>query len=110
MGRGVTCDEAAAGGGGGDGSLYTEVSSSTVVFEDMSDFRKSSKSYRDHDVGDVFFGTDDIADTRDLLYKEDVLESYRRDEALKSSKKRQKKRCSLIAQCFQFLNLMFCIR
>ncbi|KAF5743604.1 hypothetical protein HS088_TW08G00189 [Tripterygium wilfordii] len=104
MARGVTsCDEAGATAAGGN------VSSSTALFEPTSDFRESSKSYMDYDVGDVFFGTDDLADTRDFLYKEDVIESYRRDRALKLVKRRDK-RSSSIAECFEFLKLILCIR
>ncbi|KAJ0098695.1 hypothetical protein Patl1_19869 [Pistacia atlantica] len=58
---------------------------------------------------DIFFGVDDMGDSRDFMYKEDVIEFYRREEPTKSLRSIQRERSS-IADCFEFFKFICCIR
>ncbi|MBA0639207.1 hypothetical protein Goklo_022254 [Gossypium klotzschianum] len=78
------------GGGGGSGGQYFTQSSSLSTSSSSDSLYHSSINRGT--IGDVFFGTDDIRDTRDLLYKEDVLESYQKETAQKYLRQRSKKR------------------
>ncbi|KAK5817602.1 hypothetical protein PVK06_022529 [Gossypium arboreum] len=78
------------GGGGGSGGQYFTQSSSLSTSSSSDSLYHSSVNRGT--IGDVFFGTDDIRDTRDLLYKEDVLESYHKETAQKYLRQRSKKR------------------
>ncbi|XWS36957.1 hypothetical protein CRYUN_Cryun19dG0002100 [Craigia yunnanensis] len=79
------------GTGGGSGRQYiTQCSPSPFSsFPRFDSFNYSSLNRCS--IGDVFFGTDDIKDTRELMYKEDVVASYHRETAMKSLKRRSKK-------------------
>jgi len=58
-------------------------------------------------VGDVFFGNDDHSELNNYMYKEDVIESVRRERELKELRKREKKRrSSYFGQCFDFFALL----
>ncbi|OMO94894.1 hypothetical protein CCACVL1_05723 [Corchorus capsularis] len=90
-GDGSSCD---GGGGGGSGRHQSTTtlsfpSSSTSSYLHVDSFHFSSLDRGS--IGDVFFGSDDISDTKDLDYKEDVLESYRKETAMKSLRRRAKK-------------------
>ncbi|MBA0790014.1 hypothetical protein Gohar_014688 [Gossypium harknessii] len=78
------------GGGGASGGQYFTQSSSLSTSSSSDSLYHSSINRGT--IGDVFFGTDDIRDTRDLLYKEDVLESYQKETAQKYLRQRSKKR------------------
>ncbi|OMO98118.1 hypothetical protein COLO4_14118 [Corchorus olitorius] len=99
-GDGSSCD----GGGGGSGRhQFTTLSSSSAT---SSYFHVDSFHYSSLDrgsIGDVFFGSDDISDTKDLDYKEDVLESYRKETAMKSLRRRAKKGSF---GCIEFLKFL----
>ncbi|KAL5810894.1 hypothetical protein ACOSQ4_027462 [Xanthoceras sorbifolium] len=115
MARGVSssCDDGGpggadidGGGGGGGGCRKREV---------RQDFHygpllqySSSDDDDDDDRGDMFFGTDDIGEFRDFIYKEDVIEAYRRDCAMKSFRRKQKGWLSVF-RCFEFLKALCCI-
>ncbi|KAK8571195.1 hypothetical protein V6N13_025750 [Hibiscus sabdariffa] len=73
---------------GGSGSQYTTPSYSSFPISDS--FYQASMSRGT--IGDVFFGTDDMKDTRDLVYKGDVLESYQRETAVKYLRRRRSKK------------------
>ncbi|KAJ4706234.1 hypothetical protein OWV82_019911 [Melia azedarach] len=123
MARGVSCGDDGGGdvvsGGGGSGGTAGEFRSVCVKRVSSSSFAESRKTYcSDHDtrtkasssendMSDVFFGVDDIEETSDLIYREDLLECYRRERALKSFRKVQKRSSSII-RCFEFLKLFCC--
>ncbi|XVF11203.1 hypothetical protein REPUB_Repub08aG0005700 [Reevesia pubescens] len=85
-------DATGGGGGGGSGRQY---------ITQYSSLNRGT-------MGDVFFGTDDIKDTRDLMYKEDVLESYRQETAMKSLRRQSKKGSISSFGCVEILKLLFC--
>ncbi|KAK8583724.1 hypothetical protein V6N13_109119 [Hibiscus sabdariffa] len=112
MARGIpvhdgSIDGTVTGGGGGGGSQYVTRSYSYSYYSSpASDSFYHSPSNRGA-IGDVFFGRDDIQDTRDLAFKEDVLESYRRETVMKSLRRRSKKESSISnAGCVEFLKLL----
>ncbi|KAB2072885.1 hypothetical protein ERO13_A07G041700v2 [Gossypium hirsutum] len=98
------------GGGGGSGGQYFTQSSSLSTSSSSDSLYHSSVNRGT--IGDVFFGTDDIRDTRDLLYKEDVLESYHKETAQKYLRQRSKKRSISNFGCVEFLKLLllYCCR
>ncbi|KAG8640010.1 hypothetical protein MANES_13G017223v8 [Manihot esculenta] len=53
-------------------------------------------------MGDVFFGSDDARDMKEVQNKEDVLESYRRKKEIKDLKRKEKGR-SLIRKFIDLL-------
>ncbi|KAL5744291.1 hypothetical protein ACOSP7_027153 [Xanthoceras sorbifolium] len=114
MARGVSssCDDGGpggadidGGGGGGGGCRKREVRQD---FHYGPLLQYSSSDDDDDDRGDMFFGTDDIGEFRDLIYKEDVIEAYRRDCAMKSFRRKQKGWLSVF-RCFEFLKALCCI-
>ena len=103
-GYGSSCD----GGGGGSGRQYiTENSFPSAASSSYPRVDSFYYSSLDSDsIGDVFFGSDDIKDGRDLTYKEDVLESYRRETARKSLRQEAKKGSFSVFGCFEFLKYL----
>jgi len=57
---------------------------------------------------DVFYGNDDHREMNDSMYKEDVIESMRREQESKDLKKRREKNCcySYFLSCFNFFTLL----
>jgi len=56
---------------------------------------------------DVFYGNDDHREMNDYMYKEDVIESMRRERESKDLKRREKNRCySYFLSCLEFLTLL----
>ncbi|EOY22875.1 Uncharacterized protein TCM_014918 [Theobroma cacao] len=95
--------------GGGSGRQYITTQcypSASSSFPRVDSFYYSSLNRGT--VGDVFFGTDDIRDTRDSMYKEDVMESYCRETAIKSLRRQSKKRSISTFGCVEFLKLLRC--
>ncbi|XVF54958.1 hypothetical protein PTKIN_Ptkin05aG0222600 [Pterospermum kingtungense] len=95
-------------GGSESGRQYTTRSSSPSPFSSFPRLDSFNSSLNRGTIGDVFFGTDDIKETRELSYKEDVLESYRRETARKSLRRRSKKGPIWNFGCVEFLKLFFC--
>ncbi|GLT40278.1 hypothetical protein SLA2020_144240 [Shorea laevis] len=60
-------------------------------------------------AGDIFYGRNDLDAMRDFMYKEDVIENYRREAEMKSLRKRTRG-SSTGSRCFEFLKLLCCIR
>ncbi|XP_022738621.1 NO-associated protein 1, chloroplastic/mitochondrial isoform X2 [Durio zibethinus] len=83
--------DGAGGGGGGNGSqcITQRSPSASYSFPHFDSFFDSSLNRGT--IGDVFFGTDDIKDTRELTYKGDVLESFLTETAMKSLRRQSKK-------------------
>lgn len=63
----------------------------------------------EHDMGDVFFGSDDARDMKEVQNKEDVLESYRRKKEIKDLKRKEKGR-SFIRKLIDLLKVIFCFK
>ncbi|GMI95355.1 hypothetical protein HRI_003204800 [Hibiscus trionum] len=109
MGRGIpNHDGSCDGTGGGGGSQYTTRSYSSFPVSDSFYHASLNRCT----IGDVFFGTDDIKDTRDLVYKGDVLESYHRETAVKYMRRRSKKEWISNLGCAELLKLVlqYCCR
>lgn len=119
MARGVSCcdgdgDSPSCGGGGGGGGRKSKsvcvkrLSSSygsLVAASSLGEIRNISS---DNDTkNNMFYGMCDIDDMSDILYKEDLLECYRRERAMKSFRNAQKRSPSLV-RCFEFLKLLCC--
>ncbi|XP_048235730.1 zinc finger protein hangover isoform X1 [Ricinus communis] len=58
---------------------------------------------------DVFFGTDDMSDMKEIAYKDHILECYRRESAMKNLKK-NKNSWSPFNNCFDFLKVIFSLK
>ncbi|GMI76623.1 hypothetical protein HRI_001331600 [Hibiscus trionum] len=111
MARGIPAHDGSYDGsisGGGGGSQYITRSYSSSLISDSFYHSSSTRGA----IGDVFFGSDDIKDTRDLAFKEDVLESYRRETVMKSLRRRSKKESISNVGCVEFLKLLlrYCCR
>ncbi|WRX17675.1 hypothetical protein QQP08_010162 [Theobroma cacao] len=112
MARGIPTydgDRSSCDCGGGSGRQYITTQcypSASSSFPRVDSFYYSSLNRGT--VGDVFFGTDDIRDTRDSMYKEDVMESYCRETAIKSLRRQSKKRSISTFGCVEFLKLLRC--
>ncbi|KAK3221027.1 hypothetical protein Dsin_014997 [Dipteronia sinensis] len=115
MARGVSssCDgDIVESGGGGSNSIgfRNRRVRRYFYYETLSQSSSSSDGYdNDDDKVDIFFGTNDIEELNDVIYKEDVIEAYRRECAMKSFRRKQKGGWSSIFQCFEFLKAVFCI-
>lgn len=116
MARGVSsCDgdggSLSCGGGGGSNSksvCMKRLSSSygsLVAASSLCEIRNISSD--NDNESNMFYGMCDIDDTSDILYKEDLLECYRRERAMKSFRNVQKRSPSLV-RCFEFLKLLCC--
>ncbi|ESW03455.1 hypothetical protein PHAVU_011G015400 [Phaseolus vulgaris] len=58
-------------------------------------------------LGDVLYGDDDLVEMKDFMYREDVVESMRRERESKELKNREKRRrSSCCTECFCFLTLL----
>lgn len=75
-------------------------------------FVKSKKktALMEEEMGDVFFGADDVNCMKDLVCKEDVIDCMRRKAAMKSFRRRRNNRKVSITECFEFLKLICCLR
>lgn len=62
------------------------------------------------EMGDIFFGADDVKCMKDFPYKRDLIECMMMESAMKSSKRRRRNGWLSIAECFEFLKRICCIR
>lgn len=95
-------------GGGRQCIKQSSLFSSSSYFPHGDSFYYSSLNSGSKSIGDVFFGTDDIMDSKDLKYEEDVFNSYRREVAMKTLKQRSKKRSISNFWCVKFVKHFFC--
>ncbi|KAL4323201.1 hypothetical protein GQ457_11G030290 [Hibiscus cannabinus] len=110
MARGIPAPDASIDAtvtGDGGGSQYVTRSYSYSYYSSPASASFYHSPSNRGAIGDVFFGSDDIKETRDLGFKEDVLESYRRETVMKSLRRRSKKESSISnAGCVESLKLL----
>lgn len=68
------------------------------------------KTALDKEMGDIFFGADDVNCMKDLAYKEDVIECMRMESARKSFKRGRRNGWLSIPECCEFVKLLCCVR
>ncbi|KAI4323789.1 hypothetical protein L6164_023367 [Bauhinia variegata] len=65
------------------------------------------KPHRKKDMANMFYGEDDYDDMKDYMYREDVIESMRREKELKDLRQQRKKKWQWLSlfECYEFLKL-----
>ncbi|KAF3433152.1 hypothetical protein FNV43_RR24254 [Rhamnella rubrinervis] len=90
------------------------LSPSSSCFTDQSDtaavLMPKKTALGDKEMGDIFFGADDVNCVKDFLFMEDVIECMVMESAMKSFKRRRRNGWLSITECFEFLKLICCIR
>ncbi|KAJ9176216.1 hypothetical protein P3X46_011555 [Hevea brasiliensis] len=106
MAGGVTYFDGDGGGSGGSDRSFLQLYRRDSTFLEPLIIGLVSS---EHDMGDVFFGSDDAKDMKEIKYKEDILEGYRRKRAIKDLR-RKKKGWPCLKKCFEFFKVIFCIK
>ena len=85
-------------------ALSSLSSSSSSIQVSLKDRERALLEKEENKI-DTLYGSDDLTDMNDILYKEDLFEDVRRATKMESFTSRR--RSALFKECFEFLKIIF---